>query len=987
VLKLLISIFTFILIAALIAFSGTEILWFDEVDYISSLLIRWQTQIIWFLFTFSLSALFLFGNLRLTEILLRKEIEEEIPNLPEFRKLIATQRDLIHQSPAINLSLLLPTALSVCLLIAVIFFYYGQALLDIWQAEFILPKLTPLLPSTLDLIEIRNFIDNLIQQIWKLIPLTVLVFFVLLQIKFASRSIALILSLIFGLVMSGNWMRILQYFNPISFDRADPEFNLDIGFYIFKLPLWEIMDFWFGGLFLYALAACFLNYLLANNSLSEGKFSGLTRSQLRHIYALMAMVTATLALRHWLNRYELLYSQRGVTYGASYTDVNIQLPLEMLLTFLSTIITIWLLYKAITGSSSLRKTRTLTIVSKPLIPVPLIPFIIYMTVLIGGICMMDWVQRFDVQPNELERETEFISRSIKSTRTAFALDAIETKTFDPQNTLTEKDLIKNHLTIDNIRLWDTRPLMQTNRQLQQIRLYYRFADADIDRYTFKVGADSIANRLDNNLDNNNLQETIIDDRQQVLIAPRELDYNSVPDSAKTWVNKHLVYTHGYGFTLSPVNKVDGGGLPYYFVKDIGTAKDPGDLQTSNPLIRETIPINKPRIYYGELTDNYIMISTKVRELDFPSGDDNAYNTYDGSGGIAIDSRWKRLIFATYLKDWQMLFTKNFTAKTKLLMRRKIIDRVKAIAPFLDYDADPYLIVADNPDQAVEKNSNHLYWILDAYTNSERYPYSDPGKNRFNYIRNSVKVVIDAYNGDITFYISDRQDPIVQSWQKIFPDLFQEITTMQPQLRSHIRYPEDLFRIQSERLLTYHMIDPQVFYNREDQWQIPTEIYGSESQPVEPYYLIMRLPTEKTEEFILLSPYTPTSRPNLIAWLAARSDDQQYGRLLLYTFPKEKLIFGPDQIEALINQNPTISQQISLWNRAGSKAIQGNLLIIPIEQSLLYVEPLYLEAEKNSLPTLARVIVVYKNQIVMAENLPEALQRIFASRSPKSSTTN
>jgi hypothetical protein len=985
-LKLLISIFTFILVAALIAFSGTEILWFDEVDYISSLLIRWQTQIIWFLFAFSLSALFLFGNLRLTEILLRNEIEEKIPNLPEFRKLIATQRDRIHQSPAINLSLLLPIALSVCLLIAVIFFYYGQTLLDIWQAEFILPKLTPLLPSTLDPIEIKKFIDNLLQQIWKLIPLTVLVFFILLQIKFASRSIALLLSLIFGLVMSGNWTRILQYFSPISFDRSDPEFNLDISFYIFKLPLWEIIDFWFGGLFLYALAACFLNYLLANNSLSEGKFSGLTRSQLRHIYALMAMVTATLALRHWLNRYELLYSQRGVTYGASYTDVNIQLPLEMLLTFLSTIVTIWLLYKAITGSSSSHKTRTLRIVSKPLIPVPLIPFIIYMTVLIGGIGTMDWVQRFDVQPNELERETEFISRSIKSTRTAFALDAIETKTFDPQNTLTEKDLIKNHLTIDNIRLWDTRPLIQTNRQLQQIRLYYRFADADIDRYTFKIGADLIANRLDNNLDNN-LRETIIDDRQQVLIAPRELDYNSVPDSAKTWVNKHLVYTHGYGFTLSPVNKVDGGGLPYYFVKDIGTAKDPGDLQTSNPLIRKTIPINKPRIYYGELTDNYIMTSTKVRELDFPSGDDNAYNTYDGSGGIAIDSRWKRLIFATYLKDWQMLFTNNFTAETKLLMRRKITDRVKAIAPFLDYDADPYLVVADNLDRAVEKTSNHLYWILDAYTNSERYPYSDPGKNRFNYIRNSVKVVIDAYNGDITFYISDRQDPIVQSWQKIFPDLFQEIATMPPQLRSHIRYPEDLFRIQSERLLTYHMIDPQVFYNREDQWQIPTEIYGSESQPVEPYYLIMRLPTETTEEFILLSPYTPTSRPNLIAWLAARSDDRQYGRLLLYTFPKEKLIFGPDQIEALINQNPTISQQISLWNRAGSKAIQGNLLIIPIEQSLLYVEPLYLEAEKNSLPTLARVIVVYENQIVMAENLPEALQRIFASRSPESSTTN
>jgi uncharacterized protein len=968
-LKLLIGIFTFILIAALMAFSGGEVLWFAEIDYLSILLTRWQTQIIWFLFPFSLSALFLFGNLHLTEVLLRNDIKVEIPDLPEFRKLLASPRHSIYESPPIRLPLLLPISLSLCLLVAVLFFYYGQALLDIWQAEFILPKLTPLLPSTFDLTEVKKLINSLLQQAWKLIPLTGLVFFVLLQTKLASRSIALIISLVFGLVMAGNWTRILQYFNPISFDRNDPQFGNDISFYIFKLPVWEIIDFWLGGLFLYGLAACFLNYLLANNSLSEGKFVGLTRSQLRHLYALTATVTGTLTFRHWLNRYELLYSQRGITYGASYTDVNIQLPFEMFLAFLGTIITIWLFYKAITGASSLRKIRRL-IASKPIIPLPLIPFIVYLMVLISSIAAMETVQRFEVQPNELARETEFIERSINSTRKAFALDAIDSKVFDPQDTLTKADLAKNHLTIDNIRLWDTRPLLQTNRQLQQIRLYYKFADADIDRYTFKVETNANPNT--------GPERRIIKDRQQVLIATRELDYNSVPDSAKTWVNKHLVYTHGYGFTLSPVNKVDEGGLPFYFVKDIGTAKDPGDLRTSTPLIRETIPIDKPRIYYGELTDNYIMTSTKVRELDFPSGEDNAYNTYDGSGGIAIDSRWRRLIFAAYLKDWQMLFTNNFTTDTKLLMRRNITARVKAIAPFLNYDGDPYLIVVDTLNQESGEAKNHLYWILDAYTNSERYPYSDPGQNRFNYVRNSVKVIIDAYNGDVDFYVSDRQDPIVQSWQQIFPDLFREIATMPPQLRKHIRYPEDLFRIQSERLLTYHMTDPQVFYNREDQWQIPTEIYGSETQSVEPYYLIMKLPTEKAEEFVLLSPYTPTSRPNLIAWLAARSDDRQYGKLLLYKFPKEKLIFGPDQIEALINQDPTISQQISLWNRAGSKAIQGNLLVIPIEQSLLYVEPLYLEAEKNSLPTLARVVVVYENQIVMAETLEQALQKIFPS---------
>jgi uncharacterized membrane protein (UPF0182 family) len=322
----------------------------------------------------------------------------------------------------------------------------------------------------------------------------------------------------------------------------------------------------------------------------------------------------------------------------------------------------------------------------------------------------------------------------------------------------------------------------------------------------------------------------------------------------------------------------------------------------------------------------------------------------------------------------MIFTQNFTPQTKLLMRRNIEKRVSLIVPFLRYDRDPYLVVAKTDD--LEDKSNNLFWIIDAYTTSDRYPYSDPGNNNFNYLRNSVKVIVNAYNGNVDFYIADANDPIIKTWDKIFPDLFKPLTAMPLGLREHLRYPEDLFAIQSERLLTYHMKDPQVFYNREDLWQIPNEIYGNESQEVEPYYLIMKLPTAKEEEFILLHPYTPISRPNLIGWLAARSDGAEYGKLLLYKFPKQKLIYGPNQIEALINQDPVISQQISLWTREGSQVIQGNLLIIPIEQSLLYVEPLYLEASRNSLPTLARVIVVYNNQIVMAKTLNEALNAIF-----------
>lgn len=537
------------------------------------------------------------------------------------------------------------------------------------------------------------------------------------------------------------------------------------------------------------------------------------------------------------------------------------------------------------------------------------------------------------------------------------------------------------MTIRNIRLWDQRPLLETNRQLQQIRPYYRFPDADIDRYTLEKDTPGVRSPSPS------LPPVESTERRQVLIAARELDYGSVPQEAQTWINRHLIYTHGYGFTVSPVNTVGAGGLPEYFVKNISGGSTA--LTTSSQAIRDGIPIGNPRIYYGEITNNYVMTGTRVKELDYPSGSDNVYNSYDGRGGIGIGAMWQRWLFASYLKDWQMLLTRDFLPETKVLLRRNVKQRIEAIAPFLKYDSDPYLVVADaNTDDS----KNYLYWIVDAYTTSDRYPYSDPASDacggrshRINYIRNSVKVVIDAYHGTVNFYIADASDPIIATWQSIFPKLFKPLSAMPASLRSHIRYPVDFFKIQSERLMTYHMTDAQVFYNREDQWQIPNEIYGSEARPVEPYYLITSLPTEPfvgaaatKEEFLLLLPYTPKQRTNLIAWLAARSDNKNYGRLLLYVFPKERLIYGPAQIEARINQDPVISQQISLWNRQGSRAIQGNLLVIPIEQSLLYVEPIYLEAAKNSLPTLVRVVVAYENRIIMAPTLEQALQGIFKS---------
>jgi hypothetical protein len=727
------------------------------------------------------------------------------------------------------------------------------------------------------------------------------------------------------------------------------------------------------------------------------------------------------ALGYWISRYKLLYSQRGVSFGASYTDITVQLPAQTMLSVLAGAIAGILLWQTFWGQPQTGTSDAQRAVRHPQL---------YTLMLLGylaiavttGLIVPAIVQRLVVQPNELAREQPYIQRSIALTREAFDLEDIDVETFNPQNTLTDSDLQKNELTIRNIRLWDTRPLLETNRQLQQIRPYYRFFDADVDRY--EIGDQKAAGQGTAETQRRGDRATGEGrEEQQVLIAARELDYSAVPTMAKTWVNEHLVYTHGYGFTLTPVNKVAPGGLPDYFVKDIGTGEgtaEGGTLTTSSEQIRASIPISHPRIYFGEISNTYVMTGTKVRELDYPSGNDNVYNIYDGQGGVDIGSFWQRWLFAVYLNDWQMVFTNNFTPQARLLFRRNINQRIRAIAPFLTFDQDPYLVVADgremgegeqgswgsqskisNPKLAqnsklpsvqalrVEnKTQNYLYWIVDAYTTSDRYPYSDPSQPQsngqansfskpFNYIRNSVKVVIDAYNGSVNFYVADAKDPIIQTWAAIFPDLFKPLSALPAALHNHIRYPQDLFRVQSEQLMTYHMTDPQVFYNREDQWQVPTEIYGNTPQLVEPYYLIMNLPTNaKTEEFVLLLPFTPRQRTNLIAWLASRSDGPNYGKSLLYLFPKQELVYGTQQIEARINQDPVISQQISLWNRRGARAIQGNLLVIPIDQSLLYVEPLYLEAAQNSLPTLVRVIVAYENRIVMAETLEQALRSIF-----------
>ena len=950
----------------------TDFLWFQEVDYLSVLLKKWQTQFVLGSVTAGISCLFLWGNLLIASRYrwqwlndsgwVKRSIPylrgENLPvnsyignsrisyqeTVPRFQVNTTTETKSVF-----NLSLLLPLTMIFSIAIASLVVYYTNFAFSVWRRGFGIDWTWDKLIEAFS----TSHLSDLSPYLWLFATVGMIVVFLLGRTTWSLIFLAAFLSFVFSLIMAGNWTLFLQYLQPTSFYEQDPQFGKDISFYIFNLAVYDLGDIWLNGLFGYGLISIFLYYLLSGNSLAEGRFPGFSRFQICHLSFLGGLLMLSFAWHHWLKRYDLLYYPRGVVYGAGFTDVHVQLPLETALTLVAVVIAFWLFIRSFTGYKKLKG----TIRKQRKIILALVPLFIYLLIVITGNITSDLVQRLIVLPNELKKETDYINRSITMTRNAFGLDSIEVKTFNPQGELTAEDINQNNLTIENIRLWDTRPILQTNRQLQQIRLYYQFPDADIDRYILE---DDTGSR-----------------KQQVIIAARELDYSAVPDRAKTWVNEHLVFTHGYGFTLSPVNQVDQGGLPYYFIKDIGTdTEKPGSLNIANETIRNSIPIENPRIYYGELTDTYIMTNTKTRELDFPSGEENVYTTYQGTGGIPIVNYSLRLLFAEHLKDWQMLFTQNFTPETKLLLRRDIKQRVKYIAPWLRYDEDPYLVVADTNTE--DDQPSHLYWILDAYTTSDRYPYSDPGEDRFNYIRNSVKVVIDAYNGDVNFYVADLADPIVLTWSKVFPKLFKILGEMPEELQNHIRYPEDLFSIVSERLLTYHMIDPQVFYNREDQWEIPQEIYAAEARPVAPYYLIMRLPTAKQEEFILLHPYTPTARPNLIAWLAARSDNQEYGKLLLYTFPKQKLVYGPNQIEALINQDPVISQQVSLWNREGSRAIQGNLLVIPIQQSLLYVEPVYLEAEENSVPTLVRVIVVYENQIVMKESLEEAIAAIFPS---------
>ncbi|MHB8793307.1 MAG: UPF0182 family membrane protein [Thermoleophilia bacterium] len=741
-------------------------------------------------------------------------------------------------------------------------------------------------------------------------------------VKILIPVLLILPTLIVAGAVGASWEEFLKFFNATEFGITDPVFNRDVSFYVFILPfLRTLQSFaWWTLIFtLFATAGIhFFDYAI---SWSESKvvFAPHVKA---HLSVIMGFMMLTLGAGYLLKGYVLMFSPRGVVFGASYTDVHAQLPVYKFLAAVAVVAAILFLVNIYFRGWKL-----------PILAIG----IIVLTAIFAGKVYPFVVQQYQVAPNELAKEEQYIKYNIEFTRTAFDLDPIEEQAFAAVDNLTPVDLQANSATASNIRLWEPRTLGQTYNQIQVIRPYYNFSDVDVDRY-------------------------MIDGRlQQVMLSPRELKSGALSAAAQTWQNEHLVFTHGYGLAMSPVAQSTAEGLPQLIVRDIPPQVSYPELNVANPAI-----------YYGEQPSEYIVVRSTTQEFDYPKGDDNVYTTYEGKGGVDVSAPWHRLAFSWRFASLKLLVSDAVEGESRIMIHRDIGDRIRNIAPFLEYDRDPYMVLADG----------RLFWIQDAYTTSSYYPYSKPSSEGssegFNYMRNSVKVVVDAYNGDVIFYVNDESDPIIQTYQKMFPDLFKPGNEMSEQMREHLRYPEDLFRAQAEMYSTYHMTDPRVFYNKEDLWSISKTTMEGRQVFMDPYYVIMRLPGQQKEEFMLLLPFSPNNRDNMIGWMAAKSDPGSYGERLVYKFPKDKLIYGPTQIQARFNQDPTISGQITLWSQSGSQVSYGNLLVVPVNDSLIYVEPLYLKASNGQIPELKRVLVSYGGRVAMEEDLSKALQSIFAT---------
>ena len=733
------------------------------------------------------------------------------------------------------------------------------------------------------------------------------------RMRFPALVGAAGVSVLMGLYAGGHWQTWLYFWHGVPFGNVDPILGRDIGFYVFTLPLLELGH----GLLFFTMilaAVVVIAAYLFGGSLGVDPARGLYGSSraVRHIALLAAALLLVLAFGAWLQIPQLLTDPAGVVFGASHVDVYARLPALRALIGAALAAAAMAVWQAMAP----RGFRRIYLAAG-----------LYAAVAIGGAVYAFVIQRFVVAPNEQVRETPFIVHNIHATRAAFGLDRVEERALSGDARLTRADLDRNAATIDNVPLWNDRPLLDTFSQIQEIRTYYDFAAVDNDRYT------------------------INGEYRQIMLSARELNSASLP--SRTWINERLTFTHGYGLTLGPVNEVTPEGLPVLFVRDL-------------PLVSTVdLAVSQPAIYFGELANDHVFVNTRTEEFDYPRGDDNVFAIYKGDGGVPLSNLFRRLMFAIRFRSTDTLFSPNLTSESRVMLHRAIADRVRRIAPFLTYDPDPYLTISEG----------RLVWMQDVYTTSSRYPYASTAGG-INYIRNSVKVTIDAYHGKVMFHVLDRADPIAATLGRMFPGLLQPLEAMPEDLRKRLRYPQQIFAMQAAMFATFHMLNPAVFYNREDQWEIPAFEVDGRPERMEPYYTIMKLPGEAEPEYIQMLPFTPRQKDNLAAWMVARTDGDNYGRLAVFQFPKQTVIFGPRQIAARISQDQVIAPQITLWDQQGSKVIQGTLLVIPIEESLIYIRPLYLRASGGSIPELKRVIVAYQNQIVMEETLDAALDRLF-----------
>ncbi|MBP2079132.1 UPF0182 family protein [Oceanobacillus polygoni] len=728
----------------------------------------------------------------------------------------------------------------------------------------------------------------------------------------AIIAIAVFAGLIGSIIVQGvGWEPLLKILNYETFGESDPIFNRDISFYMFVLPFLEMIINILLGLSFFMLVVVIAAY-------SVFHMYRMNRSAQIHLGLTIAIIGVLLAGTHLLSPFKTLLTnqvnvfQTSVVHGLSYTDRIINIPVSYVLAAVAVIGAIWIILTLRKGNINLM----------------LIPIVAYIAFIILGQGVSAVVQNYMVEPNEFQREQPYLEHNLNYTRQAYDLENINiTEHPGNQDSLDEEMLENNELTINNVRINDARPLLDIYNQLQTFRTYYQFNDIDVDRYE------------------------IDGDYQQVFIGARELNTDDLPEQAQTWVNQTLRYTHGYGIAMSQVNEVTSQGQPQYIVKNLPP--------------EGAVNVERPQIYFGELEYPNVIVNSAVDEFDYPSGEENMTNRYEADKGIQL-SGWNRLLFAINEGSFRMLVSDQLSSESQLLDTRNIVDRVNRIAPFFEYDADPYIIVRDD---------GTLAWIIDAYLVEQGYPYAENYQDNKNYIKNAAKVMIDAYTGEVNFFITEPEDPLLRTYQNIFPELF--TTEIPEDVNSHFRYPERLFTIQANKYGTYHMTNLEIFYNREDRWEFPTEHYFNEDIEMEPYYVTMKLPEYEEEEFILMMPYTPRNRQNMVGWIGVRNDGEHYGEKFVYRFPKQENVYGPQQIENRINQDSVISQELNLWSQGGSQVIRGNLLSIPLEDTMLYVEPIYIESSnETSLPEVKQVVVAYQDYIVMEATFDEALERIL-----------